>query len=67
MTAPNITLYRFECMNSYIDGLRRAEDFSSEKEAIETASNYEATLTRLIYHNGECIASELLYDPKENI
>lgn len=40
MTAPDITLYRFECMNSYIDGLRRAEDFSSEKEAIETAPNY---------------------------
>lgn len=65
MTSPDVTFYRLECMNSFVAGLYKAEEFSSEAEAIETASNYEATLTKLIYNNGECVASKLLYDPKE--
>ena len=52
-------------MNSYVAGLYKAEEFSSEEEAIAKASDYEATLVKYIYSNGECIASSLLYDPKE--
>lgn len=65
MTSSEVIYYRFDCMNSYVAGLYKAEEFSSEAEAIAKASDYEATLVKYIYSNGERIASSLLYDPKE--
>lgn len=65
MTSSEVIYYRFDCMNRFVAGLYKAEEFSSEEEAIAKASDYEATLVKYIYSNGECIASSLLYDPKE--
>ena len=66
MTSSNVTYYQFNCMNSYVAGLYKAEEFSSEEEAIRKASDYEATLIKHIYENGERVASILLYDPREH-
>lgn len=66
MTSSKVTYYQFDCMNSYVAGLYKAEEFSSEEEAIEKASDYEATLVKHIYENGERVASTLLYDPREH-
>ena len=65
MTSSDVTYYWFDCMNSYVAGLYKADEFDSEEEAIARASDYEATLVEYIYHNGECVATLLLYDPRE--
>lgn len=57
--------YRLECGNAIASGLYKASEFKDAGEAIETASNYEATLTREEYRDGERLSSELLYDPRE--
>lgn len=41
--------YRLDCMNALASGLYKASDFTGDEEAIETASNYEATLTKEEY------------------
>lgn len=66
MTSLNVTYYQFDCKNSYVAGLYKAEEFSSEEEAIGKASDYEATLIKHIYENGERVASTLLYEPREH-
>ncbi len=54
-------------MNALASGLYKASDFTGDEEAIETASNYEATLTKEEYRNGERLSSKLLYDPREGL
>ena len=44
MTSSNVTYYQFDCKNSYVAGLYKAEEFSSEEEAIGKASDYEQHL-----------------------
>ena len=59
--------YRLDCMNALASGLYKASDFTGDEEAIETASNYEATLTKEEYRNGERLSSKLLYDTREGL
>lgn len=57
--------YKIECMNATASGIYKASEFSGDEEAIKTASDYEGTLTKEEYRNGERIGSVLLYDPRE--
>ena len=59
--------YRLNCMNALASGLYKASDFTGDEEAIETASNYEATLTKEEYRNGERLSSKLLYGPRKGL
>lgn len=59
--------YRLECGNAIASGLYKASDFTGDEEAIETASNYEATLTKEEYRGGGRLSSKLLYDPREGL
>ena len=59
--------YRLDCMNALASGLYKASDCTGDEEAIETASNYEATLTKEEYRGGERLSSKLLYDPREGL
>lgn len=58
-------LYRFDCMNAFLsDRYFEAAAFDSEKDAIRTAANYEATLIKLTFdENGEQIDRSVIYDP----
>ena len=56
--------YFMDCMNAFVnDGLFPAADFKDDAEAIRTAANYEATLYKYEYRNGEQVSSKILYDP----
>lgn len=57
--------YFFDCMNAFItDRYFDAAAFESEKDAIRTAANYEATLYRCTFdQNGEQIDRSVIYDP----
>lgn len=60
----NGVFYFLDCMNAFInDGLFPADQFKSEAEAIQTAADYEATLYRYEYRDGELINSKVLYQP----
>lgn len=60
------TYYYMDCMNAFVnDGLFPAKEFKDDKEAIQTAGNYEATLYKYEYQNGERVSSIVLYDPWE--
>lgn len=58
--------YRLECGNAVASGLYKASEFTGDEEAINTASNYEAVLTKEEYRNGERVGFSVLYDPREN-
>ena len=56
--------YYMDCMNAFVNnGLFPESEFKNEAEAIQTAANYEATLYKFEYKNGERISSRTLYDP----
>ena len=58
------TYYFMDCLNAFVnDGLFPASEFKDEQEAIHTAGDYEATLYKYEYRNGERISSIVLYDP----
>ena len=58
------TYYYMDCMNAFVnDGLFPASEFKDDKEAIRTASDYEATLYKYVFENGERVSTEILYDP----
>lgn len=60
----NGTYYYMDCMNAFVnDGLFPAKEFKDEQEAIQTAGNYEATLYKYEYRNGERVSSTVLYEP----
>lgn len=57
--------YYLDCMNAFVnDGLFPAAEFRSDAEAIQKAANYEATLYKYEYRNGEQISSTVLYEPR---
>ena len=56
--------YSFDCMNAFLaDKLFKADTFEGDQDAIKTAANYEATLYKHRFVNGEKTLSEKLYDP----
>lgn len=57
--------YRLECMNAVASGIYKASEFTGDEEAIKTASNYEATLTKEEYRNGERVSFSVLYNPRQ--
>lgn len=60
----NGSYYFMDCMNAFVnDGLFPAGEFRDDADAIQTAANYEATLYRYEYRNGERISSKVLYEP----
>lgn len=60
----NGTYYYLDCLNAFVnDGYFKASEFKDEQEAIQTAANYEATLYKYEYKDGERISSALIYDP----
>lgn len=57
--------YFMDCLNAFVnDGLFPAGDFADDAEAIRTAANYEATLYKYEYRNGERISNRVLYEPR---
>lgn len=56
--------YYMDCMNAFInDGLFPAAEFEDDADAIRHAANYEATLYKYEYRDGERISSTTLYEP----
>lgn len=61
----NGSYYFMDCMNAFVNnGLFPAAEFADDREAIRTAANYEATLYRYEYRDGERISSKVLYEPR---
>lgn len=57
--------YFMDCMNAFVNGgLFPAADFKDDADAISAAANYEATLYKIEYKNGERISSRILYEPR---
>ena len=55
----------FDCMNALVnDGLFTAGDFKDDNEAIEKAADYEATLYKYTYKDGQRTGSRILYEPQ---
>lgn len=57
------TYYFFECMNAFVNGYFKISEFKDEQEAIKTALDYEATLYKEEYRDGELINNAVIYDP----
>lgn len=62
----NGTYYYFDCMNADTSGLYPKKDFKDDAEAIKIGANYEATIMKYKYFNGERISSKTIYDPLFN-
>lgn len=61
----NGTYYYFDCMNAAINnGLFKAAEFTDDGEAIKTAADYEATLCKYEYADGQKTSSSILYEPQ---
>lgn len=56
--------YVIACGNSQAAGLYPLTAFSGPAEAIQTAANYEGTLYKVTYQNGQQTGAELLYSPE---
>jgi len=57
--------YYFDCMNAFVnDGLFNAAEFDGDRDAIQHAANYEATLYKYEYRDGERISSAVIYEPQ---
>lgn len=57
--------YYMDCLNAFVnDGLFPAGEFSDDADAIRTAADYEATLYKYVYQDGEKISSRILYEPQ---
>ena len=56
--------YYFDCLNAIDnDGLLPAATFANDADAIRKAADYEATLYKCEYRDGERINSTMLYEP----
>ena len=59
------TYYYFDCMNAFVnDGLFNAAEFNGDGDAIRSAADYEATLYKYEYKDGEIIDSAIIYEPR---
>lgn len=57
--------YFMDCLNAFVNnGLFPAAEFADDADAIQTAANYEATLYKYEYRNGDRISSRVLYEPR---
>lgn len=57
--------YYFDCMNAFVnDGLFKAAEFDGDADAIKYAADYEATLYKCEYKNGELISNNIIYEPR---
>ena len=60
----NGSYYYFDCMNAFVnDGLFPAAEFEDDQEAIRKAADYEATLYKYEYRDGDRISTTVLYEP----
>ena len=60
----NGVYYFFDCMNACVtDRYFEASAFKDEKEAINMAANYEATLYKYVYQNDERVSTDVIYNP----
>lgn len=57
--------YYFECMNADVEGIYPAIKFKDDAEAIRIAADYEATVYKKEYKDGELMNSNIIYDPSE--
>jgi hypothetical protein len=58
------TYYFFECLNAFVNnGLFKESEFKDDQDAINTASDYEATLYKEEWENGKLIKNRIIYDP----
>lgn len=56
--------YFFDCLNAMLtDRYFEAGAFKDDKDAISTAANYEATLYKYEFKDGDRVSSKVLYDP----
>ena len=60
----NGAYYFIDCMNAFVTGLYPERDFKTDAAAIRTAADYEATLYKHEYKNGELVKSTILYKPE---
>ena len=57
--------YFFDCLTAFEnDGLCPVSKFKNDKDAIQTATNYEASLYKYVYKDSVRISKELLYEPR---
>lgn len=57
--------YYMDCLNAFVnDGLFPAREFTDDADAIRTAADYEATLYKFEYRDGQRISSSVLYEPQ---
>ena len=57
--------YFMDCLNAFVNnGLFPTAEFEDDADAIRTAADYEATLYKYEYRNGERISSRILYQPR---
>lgn len=62
---PDGFYYYMDCMSADVnDRLHPAAEFDGDADAIQAAANYEATLYKYEYRNGERISSRILYEPQ---
>lgn len=63
--------YLFDCMGviceipGYETNFIKADAFKSDKEAVSFGANYEATVIKYEFKNGERTGHKVLYDPTE--
>lgn len=57
------SFYVLSCGNSQAAGTYPETAFSGPAEAIQTAADYEATLYRVTYQDGQQTGAQLLYSP----
>lgn len=56
--------YYMDCMNAFVnDGLFPESEFTDDRDAIRAAADYEATLYKYEFKDGELIRNDKLYDP----
>ena len=61
---PDGFYYYMDCMNAFVnDGLFPAAEFEDDADAIRHAANYEATLYKYEFKDGQRISSATLYEP----
>lgn len=56
--------YFFDCLNAFVNnGLFKESEFKDDGDAVSFGANYEATVYKYEYKNGERVGSALLFDP----
>lgn len=57
--------YFMDCLNAFVNGgLFPVKEFADDAEAIQAAADYEATLYKIEYRNGDQVKRTVLYEPR---